>query len=217
MSSFLNLMNHGGGSMWVIAVFSVVAIAVAIERALSQYQFIARAKLLASNVNQALAKGSTADGRSACERSISPLADVFLVGFAKVGKHRDEFVWAAVHRERQRLVAGLRAKLWVLGTIGATAPFVGLFGTVVGIMDAMRLFEGDVSKVLGPISQALVVTAAGILVAVEAVILYNYFGQRAAKAAAETKLLADEFLETLIEANGGAQGGAAADSAGAKA
>ena len=89
-----------------------------------------------------------------------------------------------------------------MGTIGATAPFVGLFGTVVGIMSAMSGFTGEDVKfadVAGPISEALVVTAAGILVAVEAVILFNYFSQRAARINTEMKLLADEFLENLAE------------------
>ena len=53
--------------------------------------------------------------------------------------------------------------------------------------------------VSGPISQALVVTAAGILVAVEAVILFNFFSQRASRIATEMKLLSDEFLELLLE------------------
>ena len=53
--------------------------------------------------------------------------------------------------------------------------------------------------VSGPISEALIVTAAGILVAVEAVILFNYFNQRASRIATEMKLLTDEFLELLLE------------------
>ena len=53
--------------------------------------------------------------------------------------------------------------------------------------------------VSGPISEALIVTAAGILVAVEAVILFNFFSQRASRIATEMKLLTDEFLELLLE------------------
>ena len=91
----------------------------------------------------------------------------------------------------------------MLGTIGATAPFVGLFGTVVGIMSAMGGFKADeevkFTMVSGPISEALVVTAAGILVAVEAVILFNFFSQRANRIATEMKLLTDEFLELLLD------------------
>src|SRR5207248_2016924 len=99
--------------------------------------------------------------------------------------------------------AELRNRLWMLGTIGATAPFIGLFGTVVGIMKAMGSFKADetvrFAMVAAPISEALVVTAAGILVAVEAVILYNFFNQRATRISTELKLLTDEFLEHLVD------------------
>jgi hypothetical protein len=70
-------------------------------------------------------------------------------------------------------------------------------------MTAMGGFSADAqvkfTMISGPISQALIVTAAGILVAVEAVILFNFFSQRANRIATEMKLLTDEFLELLIE------------------
>jgi hypothetical protein len=97
----------------------------------------------------------------------------------------------------------------VLGTVGATAPFVGLFGTVVGIMNAMGRFKGDedvkFSMVSGPISEALIVTAVGIGVAVGAVILFNFFSQRASRIATEMRLLTDEFLELLLDTPGETQ------------
>jgi biopolymer transport protein ExbB/TolQ len=202
-SSIWDLMSHGGYAMWFIVAFSVIALAVAIERAVAQWQFTTRARALADTVGRCLQRGAVSEGRSACERSPSPLADVFLVGYERLGRGRREHLAPAVHRERLRVGADLRARLWILGTIGATAPFVGLFGTVLGIMKAMSGFKGDdqvkFAMVSKPISEALVVTAAGIFVAVEAVILYNFFNQRASRIATEMKLLTDEFLELLGE------------------
>lgn len=201
--SIWELMSHGGGAMWVVVAFSVIALAVAIERAVAQWQFVTRARALGEAVTRGLSRGAIEESRSACERSPSPIADVFLVGYERLGRAKPEHVVTAVHRERLRVNQDLRSRLWMLGTIGATAPFVGLFGTVVGIMAAMGSFRGDesvkFSMVSGPISQALIVTAAGILVAVEAVILFNYFSQRANRIATEMKLLTDEFLELLLE------------------
>lgn len=209
-SSIWDLMSHGGYAMWLIVAFSVIALAVAIERAIAQWQFTTRARTLADTVGRCLAKGAVQEGRSACERSPSPLADVFLVGYERLGRGKPEHLATAVHRERQRVAADLRSRLWMLGTIGATAPFVGLFGTVLGIMKAMGGFKGDdqvkFSMVSKPISEALIVTAAGILVAVEAVILYNFFNQRAARIATELRLLTDEFLELLEDVPPGAEG-----------
>ncbi len=201
--SIWDLLTHGGYAMVFIVAFSVIALAVAVERMIAQWQFTRRARALADGVGRCLQRGALQEGRSACERSPSPLADVFLVGYERLGRGKLDHLVAAVHRERLRVAGDLRNRLWMLGTIGATAPFVGLFGTVVGIMDAMAQFKGQdtvkFAMVAGPISEALVVTAAGILVAVEAVILYNFFNQRAARIATELKLLTDEFLERLTD------------------
>jgi len=94
-----------------------------------------------------------------------------------------------------------------LGTIGATTPFIGLFGTVAGIMRSFRDLgldvgsggAGNTAAVMTGISEALITTAGGILVAVEAVILYNYFQTRLARIAIEMRLLAEEFIELLRE------------------
>src|SRR5262245_20505214 len=157
--SIFELMNHGGGAMWVVVSFSVIALAVGIERAIAQWKFVARARALGDTVTRCLARGALEEGRSACERSPSPIADVFLVGYERLGRAKPEHVVTAVHRERLRVNQDLRSRLWMLGTVGATSPFVGLFGTVVGIMHAMGSFKADeevkFSMVSGPISQAL--------------------------------------------------------------
>ena len=202
--SIWELMRHGGGAMWVVITFSVIAVAVAVERSIAQWKFVTRARALGETVTRCLARGAVEEGRSACERSPSPVADVFLVGYERLGRAKPEHVVTAVHRERLRVNQDLRARLWMLGTVGATSPFVGLFGTVVGIMSAMGGFKADeevkFTMISGPISEALIVTAAGILVAVEAVILFNFFSQRASRIATEMKLLTDEFLELLLDA-----------------
>jgi biopolymer transport protein ExbB/TolQ len=201
--SIWELLTQGGGALGVVLAFSVTALAVAIERAIGQWKFVSRARSLGDTVTRCLARGALEEGRSACERSQSPVADIFLVGYERLGRAKPEHVATAVNRERLRVNQDLRVRLWMLGTIGATAPFVGLFGTVVGIMKAMGGFKADeevkFTTVSGPISEALVVTAVGILVAVGAVILFNYFSQRAARIATEMKLLTDEFLELLLD------------------
>src|SRR5512134_930926 len=92
----------------------------------------------------------------------------------------------------------------MLATVGATAPFVGLFGTVVGIMVAFRNMaatgHGGFAVVAAGISEALITTAAGIAVAIEAVVLYNYLNTHVQRLAVEFKLLVEEYLEILREA-----------------
>jgi biopolymer transport protein ExbB/TolQ len=209
MEQLTDLLGQGYGAMGIVLAFSMAALAVAIERAIAQWKFVTRARSLGETVTRCLARGAFDEGRSACERSPSPIADVFLVGYERLNRAKPEYVATAVHRERLRVNQDLRARLWVLGTVGATAPFVGLFGTVVGIMNAMGKFRGDEDvrfpTVSGPISEALIVTAVGIGVAVGAVILFNFFSQRASRIATEMKLLTDEFLELLLEPPGETQ------------
>jgi biopolymer transport protein ExbB/TolQ len=204
MDSFwaaLKSAGGAGGAMYIILGFSVLAIAVALERLIVQWKFAERARLLAEAVNRCLLRGAIDESRSACERSKSPLADVFLVGFERRGRTKRETLDAAVHRERTRMMAGMRNRLWILGTIGATSPFIGLFGTVIGIIRALGdiavMENAGFSAVAGGIYEALWATALGIGVAVEAVIIFNYFNQRISRMGLEVRMLTDEFLEHL--------------------
>jgi len=110
-----------------------------------------------------------ATGLSEFQSASSQVADMEVIEAAKRGLDRSV---AIVHAEMKRGLSGL-------ATIGSTAPFVGLFGTVVGIINAFKGIESTkatgLSAVAGGISEALVTTALGLLVAVPAVWAYNYF------------------------------------------
>lgn len=212
--SFWELLNGAGKAMWGISFFSLLCVAVAVERALVLRKFLPQASELTRRIVESLGKGAVADARSICERSPSPLADVYLVGLEKKEYTQWTNVVSATHRKRTRLVHLLRNRVWLMGTVGALSPFVGLYGTVVGIMGAFSKFkdtggEGGISSVSGDIAEALIVTAAGILVALLGVILYNYFNQRIARIAQELKMQTEEFLETLHDAGEGLEKGAA--------
>jgi len=85
---------------------------------------------------------------------------------------------ARMGRRMNETTHGLKKNLWILGTIGSSATFVGLFGTVWGIMGSFKAIgvagKSGFAVVAGTISEALIATAAGILVAVFAVMFYNY-------------------------------------------
>jgi biopolymer transport protein ExbB/TolQ len=201
--SLWEILNMAGYAMWAIFALSVLTVAVALERLVVQWRFMDRARALADTVGRCLKRGAYEEARSACERSRSPLAEVFLVGYERMGRTKKENLAAAVDRERVRVMLGMKSRMWIIGTIGAIAVFVGLFGTVVGIQEAFgRIAEtrsNDMAVVSGGLTEALYATAAGILVAVEAVVLYNFFNQRLSRIAVELKLLTDEFLEQLDE------------------
>ncbi len=213
--SFLGILKAGSAAMWIIAACSVLALAVAVERAIALWGFTGRARTLADAVTRALYRGDLDDARAQCERSGSPAADVFLSALVAASPRpgprvppTPERVAAAVERERLQANLKLRRNLWVLGTVGATAPFIGLFGTVVGIMHAFRQMslagQGGFAVVAAGISEALVTTAGGIAVAIEAVVVYNYLNVHVGKLALQLKLLTEEFLEIVRDALPGA-------------
>lgn len=210
-TSLLGIVDSASISLWIIAGCSVVALGVAIERGIALWGFAAKARTLADAVARALYRGDLEDARAQCERSGSPAAEVFLaalVASAARGTGRappaPERVAAAVERERQQANLRLRRNLWVLGTVGATAPFIGLFGTVVGIMRAFHQMalsgQGGFAVVAAGISEALVATAGGIAVAIQAVVVYNFLNVHVGKLSLQLKLLAEEYLEIVKEA-----------------
>lgn len=210
-TSLVEIVKNGSASMWIIVACSVVALAVAVERAIALWGFAGKARSLADAVTRALYRGDVDDGRAHCERSGSPAADVFLAALVagsprpgQRGPPPPERVAAAVERERQQVNLRLRRNLWILGTVGAVAPFIGLFGTVVGIMQAFRQMaltgQGGFAVVAAGISEALVATAGGIAVAIEAVVIYNFLNVHVGKLALQLKLLTEEYLEIVREA-----------------
>ena len=110
-----------------------------------------------------------ATGLSEFQSASAQVAEQEVIEAAKRGLERSV---AIVHAEMKRGLSGL-------ATIGSTAPFVGLFGTVLGIINAFRGIQAEkatgLSAVAGGIAEALVTTALGLLVAVPAVWAYNYF------------------------------------------
>ncbi len=100
------------------------------------------------------------------------------------------------------VLARLQAGQVLLASVGAVAPFVGLFGTVWGIYHAMVAIssEGSVSidKVAGPVGEALIMTAAGLAVAIPAVLAYNLFGKYVSACEADLEGFAHDLREALL-------------------
>ncbi len=108
----------------------------------------------------------------------------------------------------QGVVARLQFGQVLLATVGATAPFVGLLGTVWGIFHALTAIAGagqiTIERVAGPVGEALVMTAAGLAVALPAVLAYNVFGRILGAVEAELEGFAHDLRELLLDAAPGA-------------
>lgn len=207
LEELVHYLRIGGVTMAALMSCSVLVLGVAIERLIALWGAGDSARALGETIAKHLLRGDLSAARTAAERSGALSADMYLAGFDRLAKGAKGSVEASVERERAQLNLKLKRNLWILGTIGATTPFVGLFGTVAGIMRSFRELGVDVeaggsggtAAVMTGISEALVATAAGILVAVEAVVFYNYFQARLARLAVELKLLSDELVELIRE------------------
>jgi biopolymer transport protein ExbB/TolQ len=208
IDELIHYLRLGGFTLVIILLASLLAIGVAIERVISLWGVRAKARELGQLIARHLLRNEVAAARSAADRSTALCADLFRAGFDRASKSTGPQLDAAVERERVQLAMKLRRGLWILGTIGAVAPFVGLFGTVWGIMRSFKDLGLDVESggtggsaaVMSGISEALIATAVGIIVAVEAVVLFNVFQARLGRLNLELKLIAEEFVELVREA-----------------
>jgi biopolymer transport protein ExbB len=104
----------------------------------------------------------------------------------------------------QELKSKMEKSLAVLGTLGSTSPFIGLLGTVMGIIVSfgklsMGAGEGNTNAVMFSLSEALVLTAVGLLVAIPAVISFNYFSKKLKNAIQDLNLLKDQYIFYFIK------------------
>jgi biopolymer transport protein ExbB len=181
---------------------SVLLVAVALERWLNVRRARVALRRVDDVVLEAARKGDLVEARRLADSVASPVREVFTIGFDRgLGRVKGP-PRPGMNREQKRVAASLRAVVWTLGTAGALMPFVGLLGTVVGVMASFQAIgeagAGGFAVVSAGISAALIATAAGLFVALEAIIFFNVLNNLIGAAVRELGLLVDEAHE-LIE------------------
>ena len=175
------LIKNGGFIMYPLLAFSLIIWAVVFEKLWGLFQFTKEYRALHSEAIKLL-KDKKIDEVKGLYRSADKLiAAPHLVLLEETDLNRTAHI-EKITRRLAETQAGLKKFLWILGTIGSSAPFVGLFGTVIGIIKSFESIastgKSGFSVVATGLSEALVATAAGIIVAVIAVMFYNYFQTR---------------------------------------
>ncbi len=191
----------GTGATWVLYFLiglSAIQLAVIIERAVVYVQTRAP-KRLRGNVRSALESGPRALTLAvANDRSLE--GKVLAAGAVNADRSPDavqDLMHSALIEEKLRLERGLS----FLGTLGNNAPFIGLFGTVLGVIHATQSLSTSAghgaSQVMSGISEALISTAVGLLVALPAVAAYNYFQRILKSRAVSAEGLGGELIAHL--------------------
>lgn len=194
------LIQAGGLAMWPLLLFSVAALAIIGERFWSLQRKHVCPPNLVPQVQQWLARAELDDSRLALIRASSPLGRVVAAGL----EHREqgrEVVKEALENAGRHTVPDLERYLRTLGTIGSIAPFLGLLGTVLGMIQMFSGISdrgvGDPSIVANGISQALVATATGLSVAIPSVMFYRFFRGKVAELLLDMEQEALRLIEVL--------------------
>jgi biopolymer transport protein ExbB len=195
---FLKLIETGGVVMYPLLLCSIISIAVIIERSWTLIRAARAAERLHQLVGEAAEDGSFTDALAVSRRDPSPLG---LIYKAVLG-HGDDGERARIAQRRHGEVARrLKRYIWLLGTVGSLAPFIGLLGTVTGIIRAFDNMaatgSGGFAVVAAGISEALIATAGGLLVGVLSIFAYNAFMVRIGNLSALWRDWTDELLMQL--------------------
>jgi biopolymer transport protein ExbB/TolQ len=189
--------------MYALLALSVASVAVILERAVF---FRRHAQSRADVLGALLASGRLADARAVVDEMHGLEAEVVRAALRAAPDGAEsvaELVASTIRRERPAYERGLG----FLGTLGSNAPFLGLFGTVIGIIKAFADLGVGAAKgagataVMSGLSEALVATAVGIFVAIPAVVAFNAFGRRLRAVTARAESLAHALAAHLRKAD----------------
>lgn len=193
--------------MWMLLVLSIIAIAIVIERLLFFTSQHSDSKGLLRALGQKIAADDLPGAIKICQQNKGMLPRILEFGLKRGEKNRADITDALSIALMEHLNA-LERNLGVIGTIAVIAPFVGLFGTVLGIIRAFQdiALKGNSTPavVAAGVSEALITTAAGLFVAVVSVIFFNYFKTRIKGYNQEMIVAANQLAEMLHFHNTGA-------------
>ncbi len=203
------LMTNFGAAwvMWLLLGLSVVSVAVMLERAWFYLSLRDDLSELAAKFRAALRKSDFDKARSILQDSPSAEAAVVLAGLDEAdrgAKAAEEAMQGARALQKMRL----ERRLAFLGTLGNNAPFIGLLGTVIGVVEAFEALgneaagaanaSGTPQEVMAAIAEALVATAVGLGVAIPAVVAYNFFQRHSRSIIANTEALSRVLMSHLV-------------------
>ena len=199
--TILDIIQIGGFTMYILLFCSFLSIAILLERILyyrkrsktNRSEFMAR-------IARALNGGGIEKARELCKETLAPFSNVVSCGLELSG-HQEREITSAMEREITMEVTKLERYTGIVGTIGNTAVYIGLFGTVLGIIrafhDIAAAGAGGMSIVIGGVAEALVCTATGLFVAIPAVIAFNYFARKVELFTNDMELCASELIDLM--------------------
>ncbi|MEM7357025.1 MAG: MotA/TolQ/ExbB proton channel family protein [Acidobacteriota bacterium] len=199
----LEIMVQGGWVMWVLFVFSIVGMAVAAERGYFLRKSRTEMRPFLSQLHRALLqRRSVSEALKITEATPGPVARVAATGLRRFSRSTEQLEKALERRSLKEL-RRLHRGLGILSTTATTAPLLGFLGTVTGIMASFGAMSewhtSNPALVAKGIQEALTTTAAGLIVAVPAQLLYNTLASRVERITSDVEEVANFLLEAREE------------------
>jgi biopolymer transport protein ExbB len=198
----VELFQQGGGFMWPILVFLVIGVAIGLAKMWTLWRAGINTRKFIDNVRTALKEGGTENALEICEKTRGPVASIFHAGLIRA-KEGIDYVEKSITNAGSIEMAFLERWMVWLGFIIVIAPMLGFTGTVWGMIvafDSIRT-ANDISPavVAGGISQALLTTLFGLIVAMIVQLFYNWATARIDKLIIDMEEASVHLVDTLVE------------------
>ncbi len=209
-NQLLELLYLGRLTVVPLGLGSILVLGITIERMLRFRGIEGETRKLTRDSIELLVRRDVDGARSISEKAKTPIADVYLEAMRWKNIALED-LQGILTTSRQELGSDLKRGLWIVGTIGSLAPYVGLLGTVIGIIRAFQDMAehgaGGFEVVAAGISEALVATAAGLFVAIVALMFFNYLQVRVGAIAGTYARSCERFVQALLFLESSAEAG----------
>lgn len=191
----------GGFTMYILLFCSFLSVTIFLERII-YYRKRSKAKRIEFMMRtaRALKTGDIKGAMEICKETLAPFSNVVYSGLHLHG-HPEKEISNAMEREIIIETGKLERLTGIVGTIGNMAVYIGLFGTVLGIIrafhDITAAGAGGISIIIGGVAEALVCTATGLFVAIPAVVAFNYFTRKVEHFTDDMELCASELIDLI--------------------
>lgn len=204
----LEYFSQGGPLMWALLICSIVGLIFIIERGIAYYRIKGDTASIVAEVRDLMLDNKIRQAVDFCEDFDHPVAVTTKSGLLRFGKSH-EVIEKAMESVALHEISKLEKGLWVIATIANIAPLFGFTGTVTGMISSFESLAevglGNPEAVAGGISEALITTATGLMIALPTQTAYNYFTNRVSQFALDMEISSSVLLETFSEAEEAAQ------------
>ena len=202
--SIMSLLIGGGWYIMIpLGILSIVAVYIFVERYLSVAKVVKGDTSFMSKVKEFVLKGEIQNARQVCKDVNNPYSKMIEKGLMRIGKPMPD-ISLAIENEGKLEITKLEQSLSMEATIAGAAPMIGFLGTVIGMMSAFHQMNTsgnavELNQLAGGIMQAMVTTAAGLVIGIIAYLAYNILVGRIDKVAYKMDELSVRFIDMLQE------------------